>query len=45
MSEFSPTGILPSLQAQLVEHGVDMPRAFYEAADRLEYDRSQGTAS
>jgi pilus assembly protein CpaF len=35
MSEFAPTGIIPSLHAQLVEHGVDMPPCVYEAAERL----------
>lgn len=44
ISEFVPTGILPSLQAQLVEHGVDMPQAVYEAADRLEVERSRAGA-
>ena len=42
LSDFVPTGILPSLQAQLVEHGVDMPPSVYDAADRRQYDLAHG---
>ncbi|MBI5537787.1 MAG: CpaF family protein [Deltaproteobacteria bacterium] len=40
MSEFLPTGALPSLMHQLTEHGVDLPAAVYHAAERLEYQRA-----
>ncbi|HQP35986.1 MAG TPA: CpaF family protein [Polyangiaceae bacterium] len=34
ISEIHPTGILPTLMPQLVEHGVDLPAAVYHAAER-----------
>jgi pilus assembly protein CpaF len=39
MSEFLPTGVLPSLMSQLTEHGVDLPRAVYHAAERRDCDQ------
>jgi hypothetical protein len=33
-SELVPSGTLPTFQAQLREHGLDLPRAIYDAAER-----------
>jgi len=34
LSEFVPSGRLPTFQHQLAEHGLDLPKAIYDAAER-----------
>ncbi len=42
VSDLSPTGIMPQCMEQLREHGVDLPRAIYDAAQRREaYERER----
>jgi pilus assembly protein CpaF len=42
VSDLAPTGILPECMEQLREHGVELPRAVYEAAERREaYERER----
>jgi len=42
VSDLAPTGILPECMEQLREHGVELPRAVYEAAERRKaYERER----
>lgn len=40
-SDFVPTGIIPECLPQLREHGVELPPAVYEAAERRERERER----
>jgi pilus assembly protein CpaF len=43
VSDFEPTGVIPSCEEQLREHGVEMPAVIYDAAKRLGVDtRNRG---
>jgi pilus assembly protein CpaF len=38
ISDFVPTGVIPSCEEQLREHGVEMPAVIYDAAKRAGID-------